>query len=151
MKKLCVVLSVTLGIFLFPAFAEAQTEYDFAIGLRAGNPSGITAKYNIQGPHVLEGILGFNVLNGVAATALYEYHIPIADGAAWYFGGGASTGVSVGDASQFFVSVDGIIGVEYTLSQVPLNFSIDWKPSFGSRGLGFGPSEAGISIRYVLN
>jgi hypothetical protein len=49
------------------------------------------------------------------------------------------------------VGVDGILGLDYKLKNAPLNFSLDWQPSFNFVGSSYFESGwAGLGIRYTL-
>ncbi|MGC4099700.1 hypothetical protein [Ferruginibacter sp.] len=49
------------------------------------------------------------------------------------------------------VGVDGVIGLDYKLHKAPVNFSLDWQPSFefGDYG-GFVGGWGGLGIRYTF-
>jgi len=47
--------------------------------------------------------------------------------------------------------MDGILGLEYTFSEAPINLSLDWKPEIELTPYnGFIPGEGGFSVRYVF-
>ena len=57
------------------------------------------------------------------------------------YGGGSALGV------------DGVIGLDYKVSSIPVNLSLDWQPSieFGSGfNNGFNGSWGGLAIRYTF-
>ena len=73
----------TLIIFIFSfGHSFAQDNYVNAIGMRGGNPTGVTYKHFIGRYAVIEGIAGItfsynnpsNKKLGVSLTGLYEYH-----------------------------------------------------------------------------
>ncbi len=141
-------------------FCIAQ-DYKFSAGLRAGMANGITGKYFFSKNEAVEGLLYFR-WKGIGLGGLYELHtrafeLPQLN---WYYGGGAHVGIWHGDPKFRYldedraytvVGVDGIIGMEYTIKEIPFNISIDWKPSLnfiGYTGLFF--DEFGISVRYII-
>ena len=47
--------------------------------------------------------------------------------------------------------IDGQIGLEYTINEIPLNLAIDWKPAINIIGYsGFWGDEIGLSVRYTI-
>lgn len=155
MKKLVLVSSIMLFGFL----AKSQ-DYTTAFGLRGGLGSGFTIKHFISGTHAVEGIVssryrGFNV------TGLYEVTnaLPTA-GLNWYYGGGAHIGFWHGkyanpwfteNRSYTVIGVDGILGIEYTFLDLPINISLDWKPAVNLIGYtGFWGDAGAFSIRYTI-
>ncbi len=120
-------------VFLTVSAVSAQ-DYKWAVGARFGGElGGATVKYNIDGVNALEAILATPWDNGFLATVLYERNIPvIAEGFHMYYGGGGH----IGDWSKkFAIGVDGILGLEYRIKDIPLAVSVDYKPVFniGSR------------------
>src|SRR5450759_676759 len=55
----------------------------------------------------------------------------------WYYGGGAHIGFYNGNyvywgnngTTYTIIGIDGILGIEYTFSEIPINIGIDWKPA----------------------
>ncbi len=138
--------------------SNAQDNYINAIGVRGGNPTGVTYKHFIGRYAVIEGIAGVNFSYkdpkelGVALTGLYEYHKYITEGLNVFGGGGLSIG---GGKNLFIFNFELIIGLDYTISNFPINLTIDYKPyyspvnrDFGVHGVGF--NEFGLSIRYII-
>ena len=57
----------------------------------------------------------------------------------------------LGDNTQLYLGVDGIAGIEYTMPDFPLNFSLDYKPVInliGGTGIWWG--DIAGSIRYTF-
>ncbi len=150
---------ILLSFCSLPIFLNAQN-YQTGIGVRAGAFNGITAKHFITGSHAVEGILSFR-WGGFTATGLYEVHDNAFDapGLQWYYGFGAHIGFWNGPRawwadegnSYVVVGVDGIIGLEYTFTEVPISVGLDWKPALNLIGYsGFWADGGGLSIRYVF-
>ncbi|MGB1216240.1 MAG: hypothetical protein ACPG5P_00105 [Saprospiraceae bacterium] len=159
MKK-CLLFFVFIICLQFTSFG--QDNYINVIGVRGGNPTGVTYKHFIGRYSVIEGIAGINFSykesnknsRGITAsiTGLYEYHMYITEGLNVYGGGGMSIG---GGSGIFLLHADAIVGLEYTISNFPLNLSVDYKPYYSplyrQKGIkGFGFNEFGLSLRYVL-
>lgn len=137
-------------------------DYENAIGVRLGTSNGVTFKHAIGNDAALEGILaarwrGFNI------TVLYEKHAMAFSEPRlkWFYGAGGHIGFWHGyrhhpwfdedDDDYVVVGIDGIIGLEYTLEEAPLNFGIDWKPAFNIVGwTGLWADELALSVRFVF-
>ncbi|NMD02520.1 MAG: hypothetical protein GYA71_04535, partial [Bacteroidales bacterium] len=67
-----------------------------------------------------------------------------------FYNGDNTTWGDVGN-TYTVVGVDGIIGLEYSFDEIPINLSLDWKPSFSFVGYShFFPDGAAFSIRYIF-
>ncbi len=153
MKKY-ILLSILFLSFL--NLSKAQ-DYENAIGFRAGLSNGITFKHFITTNDAAEGILstrwgGFNL------TGLFERHTTAfdTDGLYFFYGGGAHLGSFnnswfLDNSSHIVIGIDGILGLEYVLPDLPLNASLDWKPGFNLIGYtGFWGDELALSVRYTF-
>lgn len=158
MKKGLVI--ILLSICSAAAYGQ---EYSTALGLRLGAAYGFTVKHFIKSDAAIEGIL-VTRWRGFYLTGLYEVTRPLSpnDNLYWYFGGGGHIGSWDGhntpgyfddpDDNYLIVGVDGILGMEYTFQDIPLNLSLDWKPSFNLfEHTGFWGDELALSVRFVLN
>lgn len=141
---------------------QAQT-YNTALGLRFGDPSGITVKHFVSNSGAVEGIAGFSS-NHLTFTGLYEFHASFfgANRLNWYFGPGLHAGWhfhnknpwwkdDFNDDNHVIFGGDLIIGLEYTFVQLPLNLSLDWKPGIniiGHQNVFF--NNGAISIRFAF-
>ena len=156
MKKLLIVSALVIVTVIG---LNAQ-DYKTSLGLRAGVPWGGTIKHFLDKYNALEGILAFR-WQGFMATGLYENehwtgHYP---GLNWYWGGG--THIGFWDAgnnpnlsstySGSVLGLDGILGLEYTFDEVPINLSLDLMPSVNLIGTqGWGGIFGALSVRYVF-
>lgn len=154
---LCTVLAVS---------AQAQRNYSTALGLRLGYYPGITVKHFVGGNDAaIEGIIHrYWAWRGLRITGLYEWHkYPFHnDQFAVYFGLGAhiayydnrKNGHPWWNDSDVHVTagIDGILGLEYTFTEVPINLSVDWKPYLTAGGNYYGLHGDGIalSVRYAF-
>lgn len=165
MKKLTLLL-LTIG---FIGLAQQETKaqalgsnYQNAIGGRFGVANGITFKHFMNDKNALDFILNFrarkNHYSSFRLVGLYEIHAPItnATGLQWYYGiGGGIGSYTYKDNSHrdsdVYLSVDGVLGLDYKFSGAPINIALDWKPSFDispSQGLDF--EGVGLSIRFAF-
>jgi hypothetical protein len=131
MKK-AIILSMLLLAAITTIKAQSK-KGNPQIGVRLGLPLGPTARYFFNDANAVEGIVGlYN--RTISVTGLYERHFDLSalttEGFAWYAGGGGHIGTRVIDGStKFLAGVDGIAGLDYTLRNTPINFSLDWKPA----------------------
>ncbi|MFA9372438.1 MAG: hypothetical protein ACERIH_12075 [Labilibaculum antarcticum] len=156
MKK---IVATLLILFCMSSVNYAQ-DYNTGIGLRAGYSNGLTIKHFISNKTALEGILSSR-WQGVELTGLYEIQNRIANAERlnWYFGFGAHIGIWDGDHADWgtrgksytVVGLDGIIGLEYDFTEIPINIGIDWKPTLNVFGYnGFWGDGGALSIRYIF-
>jgi hypothetical protein len=146
--------------------ASAQLTSDHAVGLRFGSASGINYRHTLAPDRAVEGILSVKSNSSTSSfrlVGLYEYHkeLPL-NNFSWYYGFGGSVGnytykayttnegTHIPKNSELSLSIDGIVGVEYSLPTAPISLSLDVKPYFDflqeSTIRVFDP--IGFSIRY---
>jgi hypothetical protein len=155
MKRFVITLIMAMNIVVL---VSAQ-EYKTALGLRGGFSSGLTIKHFMNHKAAFEGLLTTR-WQGFVITGLYEIHNKAFDvnHLTWFYGGGAHIGFYNGNyvtwgrdgAAYTLVGLDGILGLEYTFQEVPINLGIDWKPALNLIGYSGLWSEGGISVRYVF-
>jgi len=153
MKRLGILL-----LFIVMSFSGQAQKYETGIGVRGDYYDfGITGKHFIEKNTAIEGILNFRY-GGYKITGLYEIHAPAfdVDRLYWYYGGGAHIG-QVGDSDPFLdtdksamlFGLDGIIGLEYDIKEIPITISADWKPTISFTGYRTG-LWGGLSFRYTF-
>jgi hypothetical protein len=86
--------------------------------------------------------------NGFHVNALYEYHLePFRNKRLLVYAGGGAFGGEWDE--ELSLGLAGIAGMEYTLRDLPLNFSLDWKPMLNLyRNFEYDLMDFGISIRF---
>ena len=140
-------------LFIAISFNAKSQDYVNSVGLRAGLSNGISYKHFLSTTDAAEGILttrygGFNL------TGLYERHLDSfdVDRLYFYYGAGGHVGVWEANSNSYtFIGIDGIIGVEYVLKEIPFNVSLDWKPGFNLIGVsGFVADELALSFRFMF-
>lgn len=166
MKNTFKIKTLTVIIFLFFICNIVKSQnYYAAIGTRLGYGFGITGKWSPQqNLNFVEGMLNFDIFSGkygrysgLALTALYERHFEMPrsfTGFNWYLGAGGGTTFG----PQFFnLSIELILGLEYSIDRFPLSFSADYKPRIyllkrnSPEGTAIEPRDAAFSIRYYFN
>ena len=154
MKKLLFtvfLLSATLAVF--SQDDNNSSSYNTAVGVKV-YPGAITVKHFIKNNIALEGIGYFD--NGFWLTGLYEIHTDIksVEGLKWYIGPGAHLGsnnqYNTTAGNTMVLGIDGIIGLDYKIKDIPLNVSFDWQPSFTLLSNSFFRGYGGLAIRYAF-
>lgn len=128
-----------------------KQSYTSAVGLKFF-PLAVSLKHFVSPTKALDLYAYFN--EGTRITGLYEWHGSLSNGGnlKWYLGPGAHV--------QFYdyehgggtnIGIDGIVGLEYKLSKLPLAISIDWQPSmeFSSKST-FAGGWGGIGGKFTF-
>lgn len=170
-------LSAITALFLVPVSAQAQLNfnrsaesatYSTAIGLRAGETSGLTFKKFVGGPNAIEFIVGVWPY-GFSATGLYERHANAGlEGLNWYYGGGGHVAEQSGriyyayrdrrydyyyrSGSDLGIGIDGIVGLEYKIKPIPFAVSLDLKPflEVNTAGAAFISLDPGLGVKVAF-
>ncbi len=158
-------ITFTLVFILAVAYnTQAQSGYTTGIGLRGGAASGLTIKHFIKSDAAIEGIISTSFkYRGTAITVLYEKHAQAfnTNGLLWYYGLGGHVGFynghdyydrnhkRYGDDHVYGLGVDGILGLEYYIRDIPFTIGADVKPYINiPRGGGFW--DTALHVRYVF-
>jgi hypothetical protein len=145
---------------IFLSLSLHGQDYKTSLGLRAGLPYGLTVKHFLNKTDALEGILASS-WGGFVITGLYEneHWTGQYPGLNWFWGFGGHVGFWDAGRNPFvkdtyngsaIFGADGILGLEYTFDDIPLNLSLDLLPTLniiGDFGLGI---NGALSIRYVF-
>ena len=148
MKKILLLVAMVFAINT--GFAQ---DYNWAVGVRAaGYSSGLSVKHKMNASSAIEGILSIPYDNGFLITGLYEKYVPvISNGFNFYYGGGAHIGSLTHSDDNFRLGIDGVVGLEYKIPEVPIAFSLDYKPAFDIiTDAEFHFTDFGLSVKYVF-
>jgi hypothetical protein len=157
MKKIII---TCLFLFFLVSMSNAQ-DYKTGIGARLGFDQGLTVKHFIGEKPALEFLLATR-WRGFELTGLYEVHNTAfnTDGLKWYYGAGAHIGFWNGNYTRgwgdpgtdyIVIGIDGILGLEYSFADAPINIGLDWKPAFNFTGYtGFWADQGALSIRFIF-
>lgn len=163
MKTLKTALTALITLLTTTVLAQ---DYKTGVGVRLGWDSGITAKHFVSGQDALEGILSTR-WRGFQFTGLYERHFPLFNeaGLKGYVGGGGHIGSYYGryyrhyhfhedhryyDSYFVNIGVDGILGIEYTFANAPINLGLDIRPGMDLVYLSPVYIGGAFSIRYAI-
>jgi len=138
-----------LGVLLISAFSFSQS-YKMAIGLKGGYPTigGLNAKKMLTRSTAAELSIGGGYAGGLLLSGLFEVQKPLPEtkGLNWYLGAGPTIGFGT---NIFYFNVNGVIGLDYTFHDFPLNIALDSGPVIALSPIGFYWG-GGLAIRYAL-
>ena len=142
---------ILLTAFLFLAFSICSwsQQYKTAVGIKGGYPSlgGLDIKHFLRSGFAVEGTIGgFSGTMLISALIEVQKSLPEPTGLDWYVGVGPTLGISSG---TFLFAANGVIGVDYTFQDFPLNLSLDTGPVLSLSPIGFGWG-GGLAIRYAF-
>lgn len=149
--KLLFISCLTLLILIWESKMSLSAQpYEHSVGIRAGYSSGISYKGFFR--HKMAAIEASVLYNrhGFSLNGLYEYHLePFRNKRLLVYMGGGVFGGNWDE--EFSVGIAGIAGLEYTLRDLPLNFSVDWKPMLNLyRNFEYDLVDFGVSVRYCF-
>jgi hypothetical protein len=146
---------LVLLTFVFVSTISFSQSYKTAVGLKGGYPGfgSLNVKHYISGSNAIEGSIGGSA-NFLWLQGLYEINKSLpTDGLNWYVGVGPSIGfanTNNNTSDGLFLMGTGLIGIEYTFQDLPINIALDSGPSIEvvpSFGFQWG---GGFAIRYTL-
>jgi len=143
--------NILLFFLLLTIYLPASAQYKMALGARfsTGNAivnHSISFKYFITPTVSGEALFSFG--DPFAVGVLFAKHKPVTDNSfTFFYGGGAYFGAS----SAYRAGLQGVLGLDYKMAGLPLNFSVDWKPELNlSREFTFEPAALGLTARFVF-
>jgi hypothetical protein len=137
-------------------------EYKTALGVRLSSAApmvnnSISLKQFINSKVAIEGLFSFG--DPLALGAMVEFHKPLSSaGLSYFYGGGGYIGfVKNTNPTTQKASTDpnfgaqGVVGLDYKFSNIPLNLSLDWKPELNIvSDINFEPAAIGFTARFTL-
>lgn len=140
------------------------------VGVRLGGyTSGLSGKYYADDRVAYEGIIGTSFgRRGVQLTGLYELHADALglQNLRWFYGIGGHVGFF---KSRYYykygnkhypdaageplttVGIDGIVGLEYQITEIPISLGLDFKPFIDVNRDGvFLFGDGALTIRYTF-
>ena len=153
-----------LACMLFSFGCVFSQQYKTAVGLKGGyhfnGGALIGIKHFLKSTTAIEGIVGGGS-NSFWLEGLYEKNATLTEGVEWYWGAGADLGFFTGDYYRTFNGIkesytgafggfDGVLGVEYTFADFPLNIALDMGPTlrlFPYVGFSW---TGGIAARFAI-
>lgn len=160
MKKLVLAVVFLAGIS-FSNSSVAQ-DYKTALGVRLSSSAAmvnnsVSIKHFINEKTAIEGLLSFG--DPLALGALVEFHKPLAAAGLTYFYGAGGYLAFVKtynptkqkNETEPNIGAQGVIGLDYKFSNIPLNLSLDWKPELNIvTDINFEPAAIGFTARFTF-
>lgn len=160
MKKI-ISISVFIAAIAFTTTSSAQA-YKKAIGVRLSSAqaivnNSISFKYFLDQGTAIEALFSFG--DPLSIGALYEVHKPFStEGLQWFYGGGGYLGfvkTFKPEKNRYETDVNlgaqGVLGLDYKFSNLPLNLSIDWKPELNLvSDINVEPGAIGFTTRFTF-
>lgn len=151
-----------ITFFMLCSASLFSQDYKSAAGLRAGLPTGINYKTFIAHDRALEGILSA-YKGGFELTALYELHdqgfdipyLKIYYGSGVHLGSFSNTVLLPGYYNNkrgrgLIAGLDAILGLEYTLTDIPFVVGVDLKPALDLSPHTFFYLTTALSLRFYF-
>jgi len=155
MKKSFLFLS---AIILFSASQVKAQDYNTALGIRLSSNgpainNSVSFKHFMNPKLAIEGLFTFD--KKAAIGALLEIHnpMPSTEGLQWFYGAGAYIGFDSDktNTDRALMGAQGIIGLDYKFTNLPLNLSLDWKPELNIiDNINFEPAAVGFTVRFTF-
>src|SRR5688572_32643012 len=155
MKKSFLFLS---AIILLSASQVKAQDYNTALGIRLSSNgpainNSVSFKHFMNAKLANEGLFSFD--NKAAIGALLEIHnpMPSTEGLQWFYGAVAYIGLHSDktNTDRALMGAQGIIGLDYKFTNLPLNLSLDWKPELNIiDNINFEPAAIGFSMRFTF-
>lgn len=160
MKKYIAAIVLLFGMYHASAQSESATgsTYSRAIGIKLPGGFAVTYKQFLTDYNNVEAEAMF-WNHGFRVVGLYEFNfdIPDIEGLRWYVGPGAHVGFWNNDYtkrsnnSSAGFGIDGVLGLDYKVADLPLNVSLDWQPAVDLIGsTGYSAAYGGLGIRYTF-
>lgn len=158
MKKIVVALFAIIAV----SSAVSAQDYRSALGVRLSSSAAmvnnsISFKQFISDKTAIEAYFSFG--DPLALGAMLEFHKPLApSGLRYYYGVGGYLGfVKTTNTTTQKTTTDpnigaqGVIGLDYKFTNVPLNLSLDWKPELNIvNDINFEPAAIGLTARFTF-
>lgn len=143
--------------FVFSAQAQdtsghiAVPDYKWALGIRFSTRAAIvnhsiSFKYFFTEKTAVEAL--FSVVKPLALGLLIEQYEPFPGMPLKYFYGGGIYS-NFGGARE--AGLQGVLGLDYKIPNIPFNLSVDWKPELTLvKTFSFEPAALGLSARFTF-
>ena len=144
MKKLFFVIVLT-------ALAVGAANAQQSIGLRVAYGAELSYQRPLNDNRLELGLGLTSWGGGLNVVGTYQWVKPLKSNFSWYYGLGAGLGIW---DKAFAISGLGQVGIEYNFPSIPLQLSLDWRPSLtfvfyeGGGSSHFFPQGVGLGVRY---
>lgn len=146
------------GLILFFISASAQEtkpasaeNYKLGLGIRfSTNPATVNNSISFRYffTEKTAGEVLFSMRKPFAMGLLVEQYKALSETPFRYFFGG---GVYSNFGSTREAGLQGVLGLDYKIPNIPFNLSVDWKPELALvKTFSFEPSALGLSARFII-
>ena len=146
----------------FANHSSAQ-DYKTALGVRLSSSAAnvnnsISIKHFISDKTAVEGLFSFG--DPVAFGVLLETHKALSEsGLRWFYGAGGYLSFiktynpnKLKNETNANFGAQGVIGLDYKFTGIPLNLSLDWKPELNIvSDINFEPAAIGLTARFTFS
>lgn len=155
------IFPLLLAVIAIASDTKAQS-YKTGLGVRLSSSNAlqsnsISLKQFLSETSALEVLFTFG--DPLALGAIYQKHSPLSvAGMRWFYGAGGylafvksfnpTSGKQTTDPN---IGAQGVVGLDYTFSGLPLNLSLDWKPELNLVDqIHFEPGAIGLTARFTF-
>lgn len=132
--------------------------YKTAIGIRMSSRdpvvnNSVSFKHFFSQTSAIEALLTFDKKTAIGALVEIHKPVPSTDGLKWFYGAGGylSFDSDKTNPARSLMGAQGILGLDYKFSGLPLNLALDWKPELNIiDNINFEPSAIGFTMRFTF-
>lgn len=147
--------SILVFAFIIISQSTNAQAYEAAVGGRLGSFFTGSYKMFVSESNAIEAIAGFDRVadtNALVLGGFYQLHNDLnieTEDFQWFYGVGGFVSIVSGSTA---IVPSGIVGIEYTMTDAPVNFFIDAMPglAIGNGGTDF-QINGSIGARYILS
>ena len=153
-RSILLIIAITTTVFS----SLYSQDYKTALGLRLSSNgpavnNSVTLKHFVNPKLAVEALFTFD--KRAAIGGLLEVHndMPSTEGLKWFYGAGAYLGFDSDKThtDRALMGAQGIIGLDYKFTNLPLNLTLDWKPELNIiDNINFEPAAVGFSLRFTF-
>jgi hypothetical protein len=155
MKKISILSLVLLLICSIQLDAQ---DYKTALGIRMSSRgpavnNSVTFKHFMNPKLAIEGLFTFDKKAAIGALLEIHNEMPSTEGLKWFYGAGAYLGFDSDktNTNRALMGAQGVVGLDYKFSNLPLNLTLDWKPELNIiDNINFEPAAVGFTIRFTF-
>lgn len=155
MKKISILSLVLLLICSIQLDAQ---DYKTALGIRMSSRgpavnNSVSFKHFMNPKLAIEGLFTFDKKAAIGALLEIHNEMPSTEGLKWFYGAGVYLGFDSdkSNTNRALMGAQGVIGLDYKFSNLPLNLSLDWKPELNIiDNINFEPAAVGFTLRFTF-
>lgn len=138
MSRVFRVCFIALFCIASTSLKGSAQDYRSSVGIGLGPEMSLSFKHFVAKQGALEAQLGVNLpAKGGMASIVYQHHVFMHHGFAFYCGGGLNAGILYAthrSTATFAAGVTPVVGFEYTFLGAPVALAIDYRPNINFVG-----------------